>query len=161
MKKTAIIGMILGFATVLSAAEKTSFLKDFNIGTEGIYRVDLSEGNQSWGAALVTGFQLNKYVGVNIRTIANEGDNWGGNVIDENHINATFNLLKSANGKLSLNGEAGYARSWGADDNGINIGGNLKYSLTQNLSASAGALYQVWNKQGNSLLIPFGLGYSF
>ena len=163
MKKTALLSVLsLGLVSTSFAAETGSFLKDFNIGTEGIYKFDLSSGDKSWGAALVTGFQLNKYVGVNVRTITYEGtDGWTGYAIDENQVNVTANLFKNASGKLSLNGEAGYARSWSAEDNGVNVGGNIKYNFTKNISASAGVVYQLWNKGGNSLLIPFGVGYSF
>lgn len=163
MKKTALLSVLaLSLVSSISAAESPSFLKDFNIGTEGIYKFDLSTGDKSWGAALVTGFQLNKYVGVNVRSITYEGtDFWGNRAIDENQANVTANLFKNASGKLFLNGEAGYARSWSAEDNGVNVGGNIKYNFTKNISASAGVVYQLWNKEGNTLLIPFGIGYSF
>lgn len=135
-----------------------SFWNKFNLGTEGVYRADISNGGGDYGAAIGGGFSFNKHVSLIARGVAYETDNWRGSVVDELHGGISANIFSFKS--VGLSAEGAYLRHFERKDNGVGVGGRLAFNFNETVSLFGGAQYRIWNKGQNDFMFPVGFNFS-
>ena len=144
------------------AAKSSDFFSGLYIAPVGIVKYANLTDKPQYGAGLAFGFNLNKYVALDVVNIAfKTPDNWENSAIDETDLMARFSLFTAAKGKLTLYGTAGGSREWELNDWGLGIGAGLDYNIGYNIDIFGQYVYQVWKVQEQSGQVQFGIGYNF
>ncbi len=131
-----------------------------SVETIGAVRhVDFKEAK--WGAGADLGYKLNSFVTGHVRAIAYEENDWGGGAIDEGSVYVEAQLLKSANGKLTLGAVGGGSYDFSRGDFGFGVGLRPKAKIYGQLYAFGQSEIRAWFNGPKDILTTFGLGISF